>query len=156
MKENEKLDSHRLALLCKSDWKCNELNDNNMMWNMIKVSPGVGRRISVACHWLEIAVNKTNFHRVYLTFHSISVHPFRIPHINNVEECMICLCRGYSPIKLRKQTLMDDNECEHYLWIEWPLIFMIVFIQAHYKPKQHQYSSEQVSVRIYIYQWLDN
>lgn len=28
---------------------------------------------------------------------------------------MICLCGGYSPIKLGKQTLMDDNECEHYL-----------------------------------------
>lgn len=65
---------------------------------------------------------------------------------------MICLCGGYSPIKLGKQTLMDDNECVHYLQIEWPLIFMIVFIPEHYKPKQHQYLSEQVSVRMYIYQ----
>lgn len=30
-KENEKLDSHRLATLCKFDWKCNEVNDINMM-----------------------------------------------------------------------------------------------------------------------------
>lgn len=152
MKENEKLVSHRLALLCKSDWKSNELNDNNMMWNMIKVSTGVGRRSSVARRPLEIAAKRTNFHRVYLTFHRISSQLFRIPHINRVEECMICLCRGYSPIKLGKQTLMDDNECEHYLRTEWPLIFMIVFIPAHYKPKPHQYLSEQVSVRMYIYQ----
>lgn len=55
---------------------------------------------------------------------------------------------------------MDDNECEHYLQIEWPLILMIVFILMHYKPKQHQYLSEQMSVRMYIFsdwitKWID-
>lgn len=59
---------------------------------------------------------------------------------------------GYSPIKLGKQTLMDDNECEHYLQIECPLILMIVFIPQHCKPKQHQYLSKQMSARMYIYQ----
>lgn len=65
---------------------------------------------------------------------------------------MMCLCGGYSPIKLGKQTLMDDNECEHYLQIKWPLILMIVFIPTHYKPKQHQYLSEQMRARMYVYQ----
>lgn len=61
---------------------------------------------------------------------------------------MICLCGG--PIKLGKQTLMDDNECEQYLQIEWLLILMIVLILAHYKPKPHQYLSGQKSERLYI------
>lgn len=78
---------------------------------------------------MEVAPNVTKLSQGGFDFQfNYASTPFRTPHVNNdAAENTICLCGGYSPIKLGKQTLMDDNECEHYLQTEWPLILMIVF-----------------------------
>lgn len=64
------------------------------------------------------------------------------------------MCEGYSPIKLGKQTLMDGNECEHYLK-KWVVINIDVFNPVHLEKtttKKHQYMCEQTSTKVYIHQ----